>query len=186
MTSEKIWKNFPCCECIKSFLIKSAFDNIASLMCINDEVITKLEEHIDKNRWMIDGLTCRHVELYRSSLATSSKFEFLLGHRAPLLYWCQNDLKSVERELERGTFTLEDEAFTSILREMVTSALSNHKKPPNTHRFSQLLMDFAIYVYIMAGRACYEVISENLPLPKAGTVGKIFSQLYSRFNLICS
>lgn len=171
MSSDKIWKNFPGCECLKSFLINSGYDNIPSLMCINNnEQLENLEKYIEENRWLTEKLSCEHVKSY----GTLTKFQFLPGHRAIILNWCQNKLVPNNETLdETSTFKLGDAAFSPILREIIASALSNHQKPPNSHRFSQLLMDFSIYTYIMAGRACYDILCANLPLPKSGTVGKI-------------
>lgn len=178
MASDKIcskfWNDFPCCVCLKSVLINFGYDNISSLMCINDEELTKLEKYVEEDRSITKEITCEHAKSY----GTSTQFKFLPGHRAVLLDWCQNKLHSDE---ENSTFTIKNAAFSPILRETIASALSNHSKPPNTHRFSKLLMQFAIYIYIMAGKACYEILCANLPLPKSGTVSKFF-----RFNFSSS
>lgn len=170
MSSDKIWKNFPGCECLKSFLLNSGYDNIPSLMCINNnKELENLEKYIEENRWLTEKLPCSHGKLYE----TLPKFQFLPGHRATILDWCQNKLTYNVPDNENSTFKVENAAFSPILREIIASALSNHEKPQNLHRFSQLLIDFSIYTYIMAGRACYDILCANLPLPKSGTVGKI-------------
>lgn len=171
MCSDKIWNNFPGCECLKLVLINSGYDNVQSLMCINDEQLTNLEKYVDENRCIIEELACEHGKSY----GTLTKFKFLPGHRAILLDWCQKELTREDSAYEtQQTFTVENPAFSPILREMIANGLSNHQKPPNSHRFSQLLMDFSIYIYIMAGKSCYEILCANLPLPKTGTVGKEF------------
>lgn len=166
MSSDKIWNYFPGCVCLKYILIRFGYDNKASLMCVNDERLTKLEEFIQSDRSIVDELTCEHAEFYSSP----TQFQFLPGHRAVLSDWCQNKIN----EVPDGMFTIENEAFSPTLREIIASALSNHTKPPNAHRFSKVLIDFSIYMYIMAGKACYETLCANLPLPKSGTVGKVF------------
>lgn len=167
MASNSIWDNFPCCECVKRILINSGYDNIPSLMCIESEQLKNLEKYVEENHLINEEITCEHEKLY----SKMTNFEFLPGHRAALLDWCQNKLTCSKS----NTFTVEHEAFSPILREIISHALSNHRKPSNSHRYSQLLMDFSIYMYIMAGKACYEILCANLPLPKAGTVGKIVS-----------
>lgn len=176
MSSDKFWDSFLGCECLKSVLINSGYDNIPSLMCIDNEQLTNLEKHVEENRWLTEELTCEHSKSY----GKSTKFQFLPGHRVTLLDWCRNGLTYNTPANKTHAFTVEDSAFSPILREIIANALSNHEKPPNSHRFSQLLMDFSIYMYIMAGRACYEILCANLPLPKSGTVGKVFrlSQLF--------
>lgn len=177
MSSDEIWKNFPGCECLKKILINSGYDNIPSLMCINGEQLTNLEKHVKENRWMTEELTCEHVKSYGKSI----EFKFLPGHRVTLLDWCQNkcNVPLDVPTIETSAFTVEHAAFSPIVREIIANALSNHQKPANSHRFSQILMDFSIYIYIMAGKACYEILCANLPLPKSGTVGKFF-----RFSLV--
>lgn len=173
MSSDKIWNGFPGCVCLKSILIECGFDNIPSLMTINDGEIRNLEEYIGNNRSITEKLTCDHSKSYGASSGTSNKFQFLPGHRAILLDWCQNTLHAPS-SVHNNTFTMEDPAFSPLLRAMIGSARSLHGTPPNTHRFPPLLIDFSIYTYIMAGRACYDVLCANLPLPKTGTIGIVF------------
>lgn len=174
MASDEIWKTFPGCKCLKSILITCGFDIIASLRCINDEKLKIVEEYVEENRWIIEEMTCKHLESYDKP----TKFQFLPGHRAIILDWCQNEVTSRD---ETSHFTVKDAAFTPILSEIIANALSNHQKPPNLHRFSKMIMDFSIYIYIMAGRACYEILCANLSLPKSGTVGKAFRLILVSF-----
>lgn len=168
MSSDKVWDDFPGCVCLKSILIQSGFDNAASLMCINDTHIENVEKFVEENRSLVEEMKCGHANSYSSM----NQFKFLPGHRAILLDWCQNKLKS---DAESKKFTVENAAFSPILREILESALTNHHKPKNAHRFSKLLMEFSIHVYIMVGKASYEILCANLPLPKSGTVGKMTS-----------
>lgn len=83
-------------------------------------------------------------------------------------------ITSDERPNETNkTFTVENPAFSTVLREIISSALTNFNRDPKTRVFSDLLMKFSIYIYILAGIASYEVISANLPLPKATTICKL-------------
>lgn len=159
---DNVWINFKGCICLKSLLIESGYDSQPSLKCINDALLLELEENIETNRWMLENLCCIHAESYQ----TMCKFKFLPGHKALLLDWCKN---LGENDLQNRN-TIEHPAFSPLLKEMLSNAISNYGNPPNTHRFKQVLMDFSIYTYIMAGKACYEVLCANLPLPKAGTI----------------
>lgn len=53
-------------------------------------------------------------------------------------------------------------AFQPVLRDIITASLSNYNKTPNTRRFSDLVMKFATYIYILAEKQCYEVLFSNL------------------------
>lgn len=159
---DKIWNDFPGCECLKLILINSGYDNLASLNCINCDSLTKLEDDIEKNRQIVENLTCDHKNIYLER----DTFQFLPGHRALLIEWCKNQLKDHQDDL----FNKNHPAFSTILSEIIGSALNNYNKSANSHRYSEVLVDFSIYLYIMAGKACYETLSLNLPIPKAGTI----------------
>lgn len=88
MSSDKFWDSFLGCECLKSVLINSGYDNIPSLMCIDNEQLTNLEKHVEENRFLTEELTCEHSKSY----GKSTKFQFLPGHRVTLLDWCRNGL----------------------------------------------------------------------------------------------
>lgn len=69
-------------------------------------------------------------------------------------------------------FTTEHPAFSAILRELISSALTNFNRDPKGRKYSEILFDFAIYMYILAGKASYEVMCGNLPLPQVTTICK--------------
>lgn len=130
-------------------------------MCVDDEQLTYLEQHVEKNRCIMEKFKCDHTKSY----CTSDQFKFLPGHRAFLLNWCQKTLKARPHDEETDTladtFMVKDEAFSPILREIISSALFNHSKTPNNHRYSKLLMEFSVFMYIMAGKASYELSPEQ-------------------------
>lgn len=181
---DNIFLEFPGCDCLKLILINSGYDNLSSLKCINQERLNELEKHIDKNRENFEAslevLTCDHKNRYLEQ----KTFQFLPGHSAVMLDWRQNEIQNrVQDEVQNKTKTVNKEhpAFTRILKEIIASALTNHTKTANLHRFSEILMDFSIYLFITAGRSCYETLSANLPLPQAGTICKlefIFVHIY--------
>lgn len=141
MTNVDIWNDFSSCECLKSILINTGYDNIPSLMCMNDDQLTNLENYVEENPWIIEKINCDHIKSY----GTLTKFKFLPGHRAFLLDWCQNKSTCQDSANNANTFKIDDAAFSPVLREIISSALSNHQKAPNSHRFSRLVMDFSIY-----------------------------------------
>jgi len=153
--------------------LKSGFDNVLSLKLITDDHIDDFEKSIDSNRNIfLDGLDCVHATLYRNQKA----FKFLPAHKIILLKW-PAQISSVEdqitstNELNRMC-AIDHPAFSPVMREMIMSALSNFNKDPKGRTFSEVLMNFSIYMYILAGKVSYETICANLLLPKAGTVRK--------------
>lgn len=174
---DNIWVGFPGCKCLKEILIKSGYDNGHSLICLNENNLNQLEDNVNQNRYLIPmHLKCDHVEVY----AQQGKFNLLLGHRAMLLKWSEN-LVQVQRNQTFGAapirqFSTNDAAFSPVTRQIILTALSNYNKLPNGRRFPELLTNFAIYIYIMAGKACYEILAANLPLPTAGSISKLIVQ----------
>lgn len=165
-----MWSSFPGCDCLKHILCESGFENALSLKLITEDHMNKIEKDIHTGReTILNGLSCTHANIYRSQ----TMFKFLPGHRVIILEWpatILSDKKSNERD---QTFTVNHPAFSPICREIISSALTNYNRDPKGRTFSDLLMKFSIYVYILAGKSSYEVISSNLPLPKAGTIRKL-------------
>lgn len=156
-----MWKTFKGCICLKQILIASGYDNHHSLICMDEEKLNELEEKTDFNQ----KFDCSHLKIYNEQ----KKFKLLLGHRYLILKFCQ-DLSMVDKS--NSEVRIDHPAFSPIMIEMIRSALTNYQKTPNTRRFSNLLMDFSICLYIMAGKACYEMVSGNLPIPKPITICK--------------
>lgn len=71
-----------------------------------------------------------------------------------------------------NTFTTQHPAFKPVLRGIIGSALANHGSMPNKYTYSNIVTDFATYVYLLGGKQCYETISANIQLPAASTVCK--------------
>lgn len=173
---DNVWINFKGCICLKSLLIESGYDSQPSLKCINDTLLLELEENIEKNRWMLEKLSCVHAKSYQ----TMRTFKFLPGHVVLLLDWCKNIDKN-DLQNPNTTSTIEHPAFSTLLKEMLSNGISNYGKTPNSHRFTQVLMDFSIYIYIMAGKACYDVLCANFPLPKTVTIRMLLFEFFLLF-----
>lgn len=171
-------EKFVGCECLKKIAKKiledNGFDSILALKQLDDNYLDQLEHGVkqEEQSWqnMIKNINCAHAKIY----SEQKKFKFLHGHRIALLKWCNN----LNEEKMSSSFDINDPAFSPILKTIIEAALENYNKPANTRRFSKLLMDFSIYIYFMAGKASYEMISANLLLPKPKTI--------SEFIFICS
>lgn len=158
-------------------------------MYLDGNHLNEIENYVKHQHLENLDLNCDHVELYKQQ----EKFTILSGHRALLLNWCQNiqvqGQNNEPTEPSFETFILNHPAFTPIMRVIFLTTLRNHKKSANARRFPDVLMNFSIYIYIMAGKASYEIICANIPLPKAGTISKfhlknLTSQLYSNRLLL--
>lgn len=166
-----MWSKFPGCDCLRHILCECGFDNALSLKLITEQHLSEMENYVNSCRESIlNSLTCNHANIYRSRTI----FKFLPGHRPIILSWPAQILAQISSAEElnkmQQTFTVNHPAFSPILREIICSALTNHDRDPKGRTFSDLLMKFSMYIYILAGKASYEIICSNLPLPQAGTI----------------
>lgn len=145
-----------------------------SLNRLNESILDELATCI--NREFIQSFECDHKKIYEEIYEEKQQFKFLPGHRVLLLewakkqHWGQQNIASNSTSDE--TIQINHPAFSPIFRDIIRSALKNHDRPPTGHRFSALLTDFCMYIYIMAGKECYETLSGNICISKAGTMCK--------------
>lgn len=175
-TLETTWIKWKGCKCIEYISKKNGYDNASSLELLDDNKLEQVENLLETDRQHILNeifdtaeKKCNHFKTYTNQ----KKIAFLLGHKTLLLRWCQ-DLKEnrLKGEAELTKIITENAAFSPIMKGLLLAALKNYHKTPNNHRFSDVLMDFAIYIYIMMGRAAYEIVAANTALPKAQTIGE--------------
>lgn len=149
---------------------KSGFDSPTQVQ-LNQSELNQLEESINQNRTIFGTIgteslvKCSHIEYYKQC----ENFKFLPGHRLLILKISQGHENQI----------FEHPEFSILLQNLIQTALNNYEKPSNNYRYSNFIMDFAIYVYIMAGKACYEVVAANLPIPSASTIGKYIFKISS-------
>lgn len=56
------------------------------------------------------------------------------------------------------------------MRELIKTAKNNAGKDFRQRRFSPSLQHFGMFLYMMCGKASYEIICNNIPLPQASTI----------------
>lgn len=148
-------------------MIHCGFDNEISLKAINDSSIKQVESYVNKNLNILDSLSCHHKESYQHQ----KQFAFLPAHSIALT----NEANFTHSGTQD---VFENPAFSPLLRALIESAIQNYGKDPNGFRYSELLHNFSMYIYMLVGKANYEIISANLPIPKVTTISKTN-------NLIC-
>lgn len=140
-------------ELIKKVLKAAGFDSITTLQLLTEESIKDIENFVNEN-----------------SIEESSKqFKFLPGHRALLL----NLAKKVQMiDNEKTELVHQNSDLSVLLKSLVEVAKSNANKNPKGNRYSDLVKYFSMYIYLLSGKACYETLCANLPIPKAETICK--------------
>lgn len=58
------------------------------------------------------------------------------------------------------------------LQQMIRTAIKNYDRDNNHNIYSTEIQHWATYLYMMCGKATYEVLCKNLPLPQVNTVRK--------------
>lgn len=176
MEDNELWKKWSGCQCVQEILIQNGYDNVNSLKLLSESSLKELENCIQEDWQRILNSVeksleksckkCTHLEIY----SKQKKFAFLIGHKTLLLKWCQ-ELNEVK--IEEQSFFIDNPAFPPMLQNIISTALNNTGKEARARRFP-LLLDFAIYLYIMAGKTSYEIIAANIPFPKAKTISKFY------------
>lgn len=188
-TSNDVWnsiegmcskQNLP--NCIKTILFHAGFDNLFGISALNEQSIAQIEEYVNLNgNGIVENLNCCHADEYKNSIANKI-FRFLTGHKKLILMVGEIVAKSIARKNENCETQITEiwnalESFEpilpNVLKQLIKEALKNIQVTDNLNRYQDTIKYFAIYVYLMCKRQCYEVLSSNLSMPAASTVGKI-------------
>lgn len=174
-------------QCIKIILQKSGYDSEMSLTALNENNLSEIELHIQKNhREIFTNLDCCHSQTYRNQ----REFKLLPGHKGFILKIPEklnsnprpHSLSMICQQLVERSSGLP--TITNLLKELLEVAVKNENKSKTQYRYSDVIQFFSIYVYILSGRNCYEILSNNLPMPKVPTICEIFLN-YSISYLFC-
>lgn len=68
-------------KCVKNTLLLSGYDTLISLSAIDEKQLVNLEEHVNQNRNIFDGLDCCFSDIYRNQQV----FRYVPGHKAIIL-----------------------------------------------------------------------------------------------------
>lgn len=151
-------------------LKQCGYNNFANVADLNSETITEIEQYFnDNSKYVLKSLECSHSETYNKQ----EVFKFLPGHRKliPNFPKYVQSIKATKVSFHQSQPNNMTE-FSYLLKLLIETAEHNSNKVPTQYRYHEMIRHFAIYIYIMAGRACYETLSRNLPLPQASTICK--------------
>lgn len=163
-------------NCIKIILTECAYTSLLSLKSISAKSVVEIEEHVNLYcRDLIQNLTCSHNECPCEGYKHRDKFQLLPGHRDLIVAIAktinEQQLSEHENEYERFAKAIDNHSsFSVILKELLKTALRNGKRSKNNFEYSEIIQYFASYVFILCGRACYTVLSKNLPLPSISSI----------------
>lgn len=136
------------------------YDNLISLSQIDLEEIKEIERFINNGNLFILSDT-KYVDL--------NPFLFSPGHQKLL-----KKLAQISKNFELSKQCGNDKTEVSfIMKELLDSAEFNMNIPKQQHRYTQAIQWFSTYIYMMSGKAAYEILRSNLPLPTESTIRKL-------------
>lgn len=163
------WCKFNLPPCVKKILIFSAYDCESSLRLLNEEKIVELEKYISEfGRSIIDELDCCHSINYKNQ----KTFKFLPGHRSLLICLALYVQKETNIEKKVKKLPEDHEQYSIILQELIKTAQVNANKAKNQASYSDIIRYFCTFVYLTSGRAAYDILQQNLPIPSTKTICK--------------
>lgn len=153
-------------ESIIFILTAAGYDSRIALKRITAEKITEIEDYFNANA------TNLYSGLVGTSYENVQPFKILPGHRV-LIESLPQYLDEIILTEKPVSNQLSND-FTYILKLLIESAENNSSREAKGRRYNECLKYFCTYVYLMCGRACYETLSANLPLPQASTIRTYF------------
>lgn len=140
------------------------YDNPIAIKGLNTETVLEIEKYVNENL---------NDVLVNSIYSNMKEFSFLPGHKAILL-----SLPSYVDEFDRTTQKSSTDCFVDtlplsyIMKKMIKTGMKNYDRDKKHNQFLVEIKHWATYLYMMCGKACYEILCHNLPLPQANTIRK--------------
>lgn len=156
----------PIPESVIIILKTTGHDQKISLKTLEAKSIAEIEEFITENPTILSELPANSV-YWRIK-----PFKFLPGHRA-LIENIPQFLEEDECNGSKSNSFSTPSYFSTILTSLIENAHINSARNIKSLRYSDKIQAFSTYIYLMAGRACYDTLSANLPIPKSNTIGKL-------------
>lgn len=157
-------------SCLKKLLIVCGYDTFSSITGIQNESILSIEKIVNDNfHSTVQSFDCSHADYYKNQ----AEFKFLPGHTDFL------------RGISKYKFTVQESVvqsateFQPILQAMIDNL--HHSAGKHRAKYSDLIRYFATYVFLKAGRSCYEFLQCNLPLPSTKTIRKYLNKHLCRY-----
>lgn len=146
-------------KCVVDILKICGFTNRLLLENINSEAVDQIEQFCNQNRTLISEI------MIGSIYENMQLFKFVPGHRLLIL-----NLPKYCEENKKANCGIPNEFLPSdstIMRAIKENAAVNFDRAEAGKRYNDISKFYAIYLYLMGGKALYESICANLPLPKA-------------------
>lgn len=158
---------------IIKILKATAYNSALSIAVMNEEEIKQIEKFIRDRK--LDDL------LNGSVYANSNEFAFLPGHRKLLLALGKKaeDYELISSNAARLEKEIKFPCASFLMKELIDSMDNNSNVASKGRRYSDIIQNFSIYIYLLSGKAAYEVLCSNLPLPQVPTICELENSIKS-------
>lgn len=153
---------------IVKILSACAFDSELSFWSITSETIDDIENFVNEDISVLENTSYEGVH----------NFNLKPGHKSFILN-LPNRMNYLKEKKIDVPCTIS--GFSQILRTFIETAEANFGKHPNGFRYGQTNRHFSTFIYLMCGRACYDALCANLPIPQASTIGETSFNLFMFF-----
>lgn len=156
-----IGENIP--DIIVKILNAAGYETALSIAGINEQDIVTIEKFANENM--------KNMLIESAIYSKSGVFSFLPGHKTLVIALgkrADNYILSTKKSVQN----LDPSYASLIMKELMATLNANANVAPNRRRYSDIIQWFSIYIYIHSGRAAYEILCSNLPLPQVGTICK--------------
>lgn len=156
---------------IINILTRSGFDSKVALSCLNLDSIIEIEQYANEDRSVLEGTSYQNMKT----------FMFKPGHKIVILNLAEQ-IKILQKSEDDGNSHGKMSDFSIVLKTFIDTAESNLEKDPRGFRYNEINRYFSTFVYLFCGKACYETLSANLPIPQACTIRKFFKCKHTNLN----
>lgn len=166
-------------KCIEQILSCCGYSHPLSFEKFANESLSEIEEHMRKSsQSTIKRFDCTLHGCLIAHYKDQKVFKLLPGHRI----FINSMVKCIDlchQKISHGNTcenlyeTIEKHSGLSvIMKEMIQAAMKNAQVSKTHAQYSDIMKNFATYVFILSGRSCYEVLNKNLPFPSTSTICK--------------
>lgn len=156
---------------MKTVLNLCGFNTFLSFTEITPSTIRTIEEFVSSQfATQIAQIDCCHAEYYKSQISRG-QFKLLPGHEMLVLV-LPKYIEKYQTAYMNQVIQL-DGRYSFIMNEMLKTAEENKYKEIHGRTYPDSLRFFAVYQFLLSGRAAYKMFQSNLPLPSMPTIREL-------------
>lgn len=164
-------------KCVQFILRCCGYNRTLSLENFCNKNLSDIEECIRKFFSIaIKNFDCTSHGCPIAHYKHQNVFKILPGHRTMITSLAEYINRYHQKKLQENCHSFlrknieTHSGFSKIMKEMIQAAVESDQGSKNKSQYTDVMKYFGTYVFNMAGRACYNFLCKNLPLPSASSV----------------